>query len=161
MEKKKRKKKKNPGKKRQSFDATSSLNKEAILESASFRDAASKAESYAKNPDKLRQLYEDANKKSKKISKGAFAETWAYLMAMLRLIRAYYTGTYSDIPWQSLVLIVLTVIYFVSPFDLIPDWLPAIGLIDDALVVGIVLKSVKDDLDAFMEWENRPIQDDK
>ena len=74
-------------------------------------------------------------------------------MAMLRLIRAYYTGAYREIPWQSLVLIIIAVIYFVSPIDLIPDWIPVIGLIDDAFVVGLVLKSVKDDLDAFMEWE--------
>ena len=72
---------------------------------------------------------------------------------MLRLIRAYYSGMYRDVPWQSLVSIVAAVIYVVNPLDLIPDAIPVIGLLDDALVVAFVLKSVKDDLDAFMEWE--------
>ena len=129
------------------------ISESAIRNSQAFREATSKAESYANDPERLRKLFEDATKKSRSIPKGPFAETWAYLMAMLRLIRAYYTGAYREIPWQSLVLIIIAVIYFVSPIDLIPDWIPVIGLIDDAFVVGLVLKSVKDDLDAFMEWE--------
>jgi len=133
------------------------VSESAIRSSAAFREATSKAESYAKDPKRLRQLFEDATKKSRNIPKGPFAETWAYLMAMLRLIRAYYTGAYRAIPWQSLILIIIAVIYFVSPIDLIPDWIPVIGLIDDAFVVGLVLKSVKDDLDAFMEWETSQV----
>ena len=129
------------------------ITESAIRNSAAFREATSKAESYAKDPERLRKLFEDATKKSRSIPRGPFAETWAYLMAMFRLLRAYYTGAYREIPWQSLVLIIIAVIYFVSPIDLIPDWIPIIGLMDDAFVVGLVLKSVKDDLDAFMEWE--------
>jgi uncharacterized membrane protein YkvA (DUF1232 family) len=74
-------------------------------------------------------------------------------MAMLRLIRAYYQGEYRQISWQSLILILIAVIYLVSPVDVIPDWVPTAGFLDDAFVVALTVKSVKDELDAFMEWE--------
>ena len=74
-------------------------------------------------------------------------------MAMIRILRAYYRREYRDVPQQSLVTIIGAVIYFVSPTDFIPDWIPVAGYLDDAFVVGLALKSVKDDLDAFMQWE--------
>ena len=48
-------------------------------------------------------------------------------------------------------------IYFVSPLDVIPDSIPVLGYIDDALVVGLALKTVRADLDAFMEWETAEV----
>jgi len=74
-------------------------------------------------------------------------------MAMIRILRAYYRREYRDVPQQSLLTIIGAVIYFVSPTDFIPDWIPVAGYLDDAFVVALALKSVKDDLDAFMQWE--------
>ena len=133
--------------------ATYAVSEATIRDSMAFREATSKAEAYAKNPQRLRQLFDEALKKSQRIPRGPFAETWAYLLAMLRLIRAYQIGRYREMPWQSLIVVIIAIIYFVSPIDVIPDWVPVLGLIDDAFLVGLMLKSVKDDLDAFMEWE--------
>lgn len=44
-------------------------------------------------------------------------------------------------------------IYFVSPVDLIPDVIPVIGLTDDAVVLGFVIRTVRQELEAFMAWE--------
>jgi len=112
------------------------------------------AEDCAKDPRKIRKLLEDALKKIPGVDRGPFKEMWAYLMAMLRLLKAYCKGEYRDIAWPSLVSIILGVLYFVSPIDLIPDFLPG-GWLDDALVLALVLKSVKGDLDDFLEWETR------
>jgi len=43
-------------------------------------------------------------------------------------------------------------IYFVSPIDIIPDFLLG-GLVDDALVLGLIIKQVTSDLDKYREWE--------
>ena len=121
--------------------------------SAAFNQAQTKAEQYAKDPKKLGKLFEEAAKKSTQTSRGPFGETWAYLQAMIRLIRAYATGDYRDITWQSLVIVVLAIVYFVSPIDVIPDFVPFIGFLDDALVISWAVQQVKDELDAFMAWE--------
>jgi uncharacterized membrane protein YkvA (DUF1232 family) len=124
-----------------------------ITRSAAFRKATSEAESYAKDPKRLRKLFEEAIEKINHIPRGPFAETWPYLMAMIRLIRAYHEREYRDISSQNLRIIVAAIIYFVSPFDVIPDSVPVFGNIDDAMVVRLALKSVGADLDTFMAWE--------
>ena len=124
-----------------------------VKNSKSYAKAESKAKQYAKDPEKLKKLVDKASEYSQKASKGPFGESWAYLMAMIRLIQAYYNGTYRKIPTGSLITILLAVIYVINPFDLIPDVIPIIGQADDALVVSVALAQVRADLDEFMEWE--------
>jgi uncharacterized membrane protein YkvA (DUF1232 family) len=133
------------------------VNQDEITRSAAFRNAASDAESYAKDPKRLRKLFEDAIGKINHLPRGPFAETWPYLMAMIRLIRAYHQDEYRDISSPHLVTIVAALIYFVCPFDVIPDSVPVFGHIDDALVVRLALKSVGADLDTFMAWETSKV----
>jgi uncharacterized membrane protein YkvA (DUF1232 family) len=128
-----------------------------ITQSAAFRRAAIDAEVYARDPKQLRQLVEDAVGKIGVIPRGPFAETWPYLMGMIRLLRDYHRAEYRDISEQNLRIIVAAILYFVSPFDVIPDWVPVLGHIDDAFVVALALKSVRLDLDTFMAWETARI----
>jgi uncharacterized membrane protein YkvA (DUF1232 family) len=128
-----------------------------IMQSAAFRRATAGAESYAKDPERLRKLLLEAREKINLTPRGPFAETWPYLMAMIRLIGAYHKGEYRDISSQNLHLVVAALIYFVSPFDLIPDSVPIFGHLDDALVVRLAVKSVGLDLDTFMAWETSKV----
>ena len=41
----------------------------------------------------------------------------------------------SRVPWYGRALVVLAVAYALSPLDLIPDFIPVIGYLDDALIV--------------------------
>jgi uncharacterized membrane protein YkvA (DUF1232 family) len=114
-----------------------------------------KAEEYLRDPEKSKKLLDEALKKAdaKEEKKGPLFEVWNNLNAMFRLFQAYIHKDYTRIPWGSIVLIVVAIIYFVSPFDLIPDWIPVAGFIDDAAVIGFVLKQVSNDLDSFLKWE--------
>jgi uncharacterized membrane protein YkvA (DUF1232 family) len=124
-----------------------------ITRSAAFQKATAEAESYVKDAERLRKLVGEAREKINHIPRGPFAETWPYLMAMIRLIRAFHQHEYRDISAQNLLVVVAAIIYFVSPFDVIPDSVPILGNIDDAFVVRLAMKSVGADLDAFMAWE--------
>lgn len=124
-----------------------------VTESAAFRRATAEAEAYAADPQRLRKLLEDAVGKLNVIPRGPFGEAWPYLLAMLRAARDYQTGDYRDMPRPKLLIVIAAIIYFVSPFDVIPDYLPVLGHIDDAFVVSLALKSVRTELDAFMAWE--------
>ena len=125
---------------------------ENVEKSASFKSAQDSAVEYAKNPKKLNELLDRALKKAH-ASKGRLLEVWESLLASFRLLRAYATGRYRDIPWSSLLSIVAAVIYFVMPLDLIPDFILAFGLIDDAALLGWILTSLKTDIDSFIAWE--------
>jgi uncharacterized membrane protein YkvA (DUF1232 family) len=114
-----------------------------------------RAEDYLRDPDKSKQLLDQAIKKanSKEEHKGPLADVWNSLKALLRLFQAYFKREYTTIPWGSIVLVVVAIIYFVSPLDLIPDWIPIAGFIDDAAVIAFVLKQIHNDLDSFLKWE--------
>ena len=50
--------------------------------------------------------------------------------------------------------IIAGVIYFVSPIDAIPDFIPVIGFMDDAFVISLVMRGVRKDVENFREWES-------
>ena len=124
-----------------------------LRQSAAFQRVASEAESCSDNPERLQRLLIQTREKINLIPRGPYAETWPYLMAMIRLLAAYCRGEYCDISANNLHLIVAALVYFVSPFDVIPDSVPIFGHLDDALVVRLALKTVGADLDTFMAWE--------
>ena len=68
-------------------------------------------------------------------------------------MEAYVSEDYREIPWTSIVLVIVAIIYFVSPIDLIPDIIPIAGYIDDAAVIAFVVAQIKADLDNFLAWE--------
>ncbi len=114
-----------------------------------------KAEDYLRDPERSKQLLNQAVQKAhdKETKKGPLEEVWNSLQALLRMFQAYLRKEYTVLPWGSIVLIVVAILYFVSPFDLLPDWIPLGGFIDDAAVIAFVLKQINSDLEAFLKWE--------
>ena len=49
---------------------------------------------------------------------------------------AWWRGEYRAISPQALVAVVAGLLYFLSPIDAIPDWLPGLGFVDDLAVLG-------------------------
>ncbi len=115
----------------------------------------SKAEELARDPEKSRKLLAEAMIKASAHEKnpGPLSDIWQSLTALFRLMQAYSRREYTDIPWGSIVMVVVAIIYFVAPVDLIPDFIPVAGFIDDAAVIAFVLRQVKGDLDTFVAWE--------
>ena len=68
------------------------------------------------------------------------------------LVRDYWRGSYRALPGFSLAAIVLALLYVLSPLDLLPDVIPLVGIVDDALVVFVCLTLVEKDLRAYEEW---------
>ena len=46
------------------------------------------------------------------------------------------------VPWTAKAALAGAAAYFASPIDLIPDWIPVVGYLDDILVVGIAINYV-------------------
>jgi len=118
-----------------------------------FADALARAKSYATDPKVLRELFQEARRKMGSIPKTPFKELGAYLQAMLRLIRAYYRGDYRKISVTNLVIIIGAIIYLLDPWDLVPDWIPVLGFMDDATVLAFAVQRTRETLDDFTAWE--------
>jgi uncharacterized membrane protein YkvA (DUF1232 family) len=125
----------------------------AAIRSEAFARAILDAKSYIVDPSRLRALFEEASRKAATIPKEPFRDSWPYLQAMLRLIRAYFRGEYRNISQDALLSIVAAVSYLVNPFDLIPDEIPFLGFVDDATVIAFAVGRSREALDDFMTWE--------
>jgi uncharacterized membrane protein YkvA (DUF1232 family) len=110
------------------------------------------AEEYASDKKKTAHLLDEAPKKSGR-HKGVLAKCWDDLTTLIRLVRAYIDGKYRSVPCETIIWAIAAIIYFVNPFDLIPDFIPGIGYLDDAVVVALVVASIRNDIEHFRDWE--------
>lgn len=72
---------------------------------------------------------------------------------MIQIVKAYISKEYQDIPAGSIVAIFAALIYFLSPIDILFDYIPGVGYVDDMFVLGLVLKQVDSDLQRFRLWK--------
>ncbi len=76
---------------------------------------------------------------------------------LISIVKDYWSGEYRTIPWWAISAIVLTLLYVISPVDLIPDFIPVIGYLDDAAVVSVCLMLVEQELQMYKKWKvNQP-----
>ena len=73
--------------------------------------------------------------------------------SMFNLIRDYWSGNYRQVPWKTIAAVVGALVYVLMPLDLIPDFIPVVGLLDDAAVIAACLKLVSDDLISYEKWK--------
>jgi len=74
-------------------------------------------------------------------------------MIMISLVKDYFNGSYREIPWWTIAAVVTALLYALNPVDLIPDFIPVVGLLDDAAVVGVCLLAIEQDLEKYKEWK--------
>lgn len=127
-----------------------------VAGSVLFKKFLAAAESYIKQPSRLKTLLIDAfNKAREKKEIGTLAhEAWETLQSLFRLIKLSASGEYTGVPKTTVVAAVAVLIYFLSPIDLIPDFIPVVGLLDDMALVAWFSTSIKHELDKFHEWES-------
>ena len=118
-----------------------------------FDSAKREAERLAAKKEEISRLVQEALAKAEK-RRGRIARVWEDFQALVRLLRAWRRGDYPVVPWRTIILAIAALIYFVDPFDLIPDFIPVIGYLDDATVIAFVVESIRRDLDKFLAWES-------
>ena len=82
-----------------------------------------------------------------------FGHLWTDLPILLRLLKAWKQGNYRGLSVRTVASIAVSILYILSPVDAIPDFIPGIGLIDDAAILALLLHSLAQDLAAFRLWE--------
>jgi len=81
---------------------------------------------------------------------GKFVEDFKLLMAV---VKDYRRGKYRKIPFWTVAAIVGALLYVLNPLDLIPDFIPLVGQIDDAAIVAACLLMVRQDLHKYKKWK--------
>ena len=116
--------------------------------------ARNRAAEIVRSPDKLRAIVAEAREKADSAG-GATSPLNSViedLKTMFDLLRAVARGDYR-LRKETLILIAGAVLYFVIPIDVIPDFVPVAGFIDDAAVIAWVVKTCKTEIDLFRAVE--------
>ena len=123
----------------------------------SYKHAIKRATKVLVDKDLSKKLVKQASetlssksKRSEKISavKQIFSD-------YIRLFRSYINGSYRDVSWKSMLYITAVLLYFVTPTDLIPDFLPVTGLVDDATLAVWLYQHLTGEMTKFLEWEKQ------
>lgn len=110
-------------------------------------------ENIIRQEQKLVELLQNVLKKISKVGDNPKVRKFVQpVMIFVRMIQAHFSGEYR-VSYTTLVLIVLALVYFLSPVDFIPDFLGFFGFADDLTVVMTVFAKVKDEVEGFLDWE--------
>ena len=118
-----------------------------------------KAKSILNNKTKAKELTTNALAFVKKLGNISIIKKWVLDVPKLcDMLIDTINGDYKSIPYSSLVIVAIAFVYAITPIDLLPDGIPFAGLIDDALVLKIVVETIKNDLESYDSWkENREV----
>lgn len=136
---------------------------DGLSRSRSWREARRAALSVADDPEQAETLLA---RTSEKLRTSAASQRLSGVMddleAALRMARLRIRGQYGAPGVERLVLLFAALLYLVNPMDIVPDAIPAAGLLDDAAIVGWMLGKLREELDRFRAWEatNPPSDDD-
>ena len=77
---------------------------------------------------------------------------WQDIKTSFALLKDWYMGNYTKIPFRMVASIAGAMLYLVSPLDIVPDWIPFGGLLDDAFVLAAIFALSRSDLDEYTKW---------
>jgi uncharacterized membrane protein YkvA (DUF1232 family) len=83
------------------------------------------------------------------------------LRLLVMLVRDYGRGRYRDVSPVSGIICILAVAYLLIPTDLISDFIPGLGQLDDAAFLLACLYFLEKDLYRYREWKDRTPPEDR
>ena len=73
---------------------------------------------------------------------------------MISLIKDFWNKNYREVPWWTIGSVVTALLYVLNPFDIVPDFIPLVGLLDDAAVISACLFLAEKDLKKYRNWKD-------
>lgn len=97
---------------------------------------------------------ESEEKAHQKINKSGLLKKYLQVIRlMFSMLNDYRKGAYTNVPWLTIGALVFILLYFVNPLDLIPDFIPLIGYLDDVTVLVLGLNLIETDLNNYLKWK--------
>ena len=127
---------------------SNNINEEQVKEA--LESGYGKSEALLNNKDELDDFLYRLEQKIKEMP--LVGEEFAVIPIMISLSKHYVEGKYTTVPYGTILAIMSALIYVLSPVDIIPDFIPFVGHLDDVAVIGLCLSMVKTDIEAYDEW---------
>ncbi|WP_035463829.1 YkvA family protein [Algoriphagus vanfongensis] len=112
-----------------------------------------KVEAMARQESKIKELLQGViHKLSSLKTNSRIQKLIEPVSVFIRMVKAHFSGTHK-MSTTTLGLVLLALVYFLSPVDFIPDFLGFLGFADDLSVIMAVYAKVKDEIEEFLDWE--------
>lgn len=99
-------------------------------------------------------LNEVANKlASKESGDNKFKQLFSVAFTVVRLVRNYVSGSYRQVETGTIVSALGVLLYTLSPVDLVPDFIPVVGFLDDLALLSWFVEKFQGEIVRFREWE--------
>lgn len=100
-------------------------------------------------------LNETADKLASKDSgDNKFKQLFDVGRTLIRLVRNYVSGDYRQVEASTIVSGLGVLLYVLSPVDLVPDFIPVVGFLDDLALISWFVEKFQGELVRFREWED-------
>ncbi len=77
----------------------------------------------------------------------------------LMLVEEHSKGRCPQIPYYTIATLAVALLYFSDPVDVIPDWIPGVGITDDAIVFELAFGMARPGIDRYCAWKSLPMAD--
>lgn len=88
----------------------------------------------------------------RKSESGPLREFFDDIKTMCSMVKSWVKKEYKEIPVRTIGMVILTLGYVFFPIDFIPDTIPILGLLDDAMMVKWCLAAVRSDINDYRLW---------
>lgn len=117
------------------------------------KQALDQARRLSEDPHAAERVAGRADARAQRFS-GRLGDAVEDIQALARLVRARVGGAYPRLPARSLVAAIGALLYFLMPMDAVPDFIVALGFVDDLAVIARVVHYLRRDLADFRAWES-------
>ena len=124
-------------------------------EESRYKEELEKRAANFKAEDAERVLEKESNAMKLQQKSGILREMGQTISDFFGMVPDYSAGRYKNVPIRTIASIVGALAYFVSPIDLIPDFIPVLGLTDDAAILSLCFKLCRDDVLEYRNWKKR------
>ena len=102
----------------------------------------------------VEDVLRNRGKAEKKMHAGVLQQYWEDVQTFFQMLGDYWNGSYREVPFATIAAIVGALAYLICPIDVILDFLPVVGFLDDAAVIALCLKRVRADIAAYRDLKH-------
>ena len=114
-----------------------------------IKNLSPRAKNIYDDRQKLDELLKDSEGKSRKLGIKSMFED---IKVLRHLVSDYRSGHYRNVSKSAILMITAGLIYLVSPIDMLPDFILGLGFMDDAMILGYIIKQLYSIIDDYKIW---------
>jgi len=108
-------------------------------------------------PKEVEEILKRRKEVEEKVARGTLRKFLEEVKLFFELLADFLSGRYREVPWYTVAAVAAALLYVLNPFDVIPDFIPVVGQVDDALVITFCLALIEEDLNRYREWKRRKV----